>query len=317
MKDMRKLISIAAALLTACAVSFAQEDASQTAALSFVQFGKDAAADAMGGASLASSSSLAWASFTNAAAMPFSSSKGDVAVSYQLWQPTSTHYVSLGGGFNIKDKVGIGFGATAGIDGKYTGTSDSGQSLKDFSPMDIQANVGVAYRFVEWVSIGVNGRMAMEKVADGYTLSSFMADAFVMGGYGDFKAALGVQNIGTKASYGKSSDVDTKYPVPASAALGLSYAPVFAEKHALEVNADMRYSLCGLGFGAAVGAGYTYNGMVSVRGGYCYGGSAIASHASVGLGFCFAGFHLDACYLLAAKSSPIANTISVTLGAKF
>ncbi len=314
---MKKAIIFALALIIAPAMSFAQEEASASAALGFVQFGKDAAVDGMGGAGLTSTSSIAWSSYTNAAAIPFSSQKGDIAFSYQLWQPTSTHYINLGGGFNVKEKIGIAFGVTMGADGAYTGVSDSGQELKSFKPMDFQGNFGISYRFVPWVSIGVNARYAMEKVADGYTLGSFMADAFVMGKYQDFSATLGAVNLGTKASYGKKSGVDTKYPIPAAVALGLGYTPVFAEKHGIAINADMRYSLSGLGFGAAFGAAYTYNDMVSVRGGYCYGGKAIASHASLGLGVKFAGVHIDAAYYIAGKGNPIANTVSVGLGYSF
>ena len=81
------------------------------------------------------------------------------------------------------------------------------------------------------------------------------------------------------------------------------------------VDADCYFSGA---FSAAAGASYTYNGMVSVRAGYRYGGdSVIPSFASVGAGVKLFGVHLDAAYLIASGDSPLKNTFCIGIGYSF
>ena len=314
---MKKTLIISALLAFVPLAIFAQEDAaSATVALDFVRFGADPRADAMGGASLASVSSPAWSFRSNPAAIPYSAGKWDLGLSYLLWQPSSTHYLNLGGAFKASDRVGLCFGVATGIDGPVGGVSDSGASSGEFSPLDFQGSLGVGVRLCTWVSLGANARFAFQNL-DGYTLSSFMCDAFVLGCIDDFSAALGVQNLGTKARYGRKSGIDSIYPIPTAAALGLCYAPPFALSHGLDLRADLRCGFCGTGFSASFGAGYTYNDMLSLRAGFNYGGPAMASYGTIGLGFAFGGFRLDAAYFLASRTSPAANTFTLGLGVGF
>lgn len=328
---MRKTILTSVLALGISLFAFAQESpatvsASAAAALQSVAVPHSPAADAFGGAGLLSTSSIAFSSLSNAAAMPFASGMGDVAFSYQLWQPSANNFINFGGGFNIKDKVGIGFAAAIGLGKPFDLISDLGKVTGSFTPKNYQIGLGLSYRFVEWVSIGANFKVAGEsflpKETDGYKAPcAFASDIFVMGQYSGVKAAVGVSNIGTKVK----DAAGNKFAIPASFAFSVGYDNVFAEQHRVEAYFKGDYFLLGKGvdkgdlFCCGFGAGYTWNDMVSVKGGYHYGKqtSVVPSFATVGLGVKFYGVHIDATYFAAGKGSPMANTVSVGLGYRF
>ena len=316
MKNKIIYAALAAALFIFGTPLAAQEDAvaESSAALPFTAIQRDPVSAAMGGTllgSAASGAASAWYSFSNPAALPYSQERFSVGLAYQLWQPSSSNNLCLGAGVNIKDKFGVSAGLALGLNPGIASVDDSGNVGKTFKPTDLQANIGFSYRFVSFLSLGVNARYAMSELSSEYRLSALLFDASLMASLGDFQLTAGVSNLGTRASYGKSSGLSVSYPVPSSLDLALSWSRVFGEDHKLALAADGRWYFSGFGIAASAGASYCWKDMLSFRAGYHYGARMDADYASLGAGVKFYGVALDFTILLAGSSNPVANTIAV------
>ncbi len=267
---------------------------------------------AKGGAGLTETSSISHSAFTNAAAIPFSESMLDVSAGYTMWQPAfvNSNVISAGAAYNMNNKLGIAAGLYYGMNPAYDIIGAGGSSAGTFKPSDMHAALGVSYRFIDALSVGINFGYATSSLAEGQSYGTIAADAFLMAKFSDFKVTAGASNIlGTI----KSASGD-KFCIPGSVAVGAGYDKSFAEKHAIEANLDVDYFFSGW-VAASVGAGYTFNDLVSVRAGYRYGGeSPIPSFASVGAGVKFFGAKLDLAYLIAGSDSPMKNTLAVSVG---
>lgn len=307
MKKITSYISVALMLLIPV-VSSAQ-------ALPFTIADTDPAALAKGGASLAETGSVSHAAFTNAAAIPFSESTLDVSAGYTMWQPTSvkSNVINVAGAYNMNGKLGIAAGLYYGMNPAYDITDASGALKGTFSPSDMHVAAGVSYRFIPALSVGANIGYATSSLAEGNSYGTVAADIFLMSQFSDFKVTAGVSNVlGTVKSASGA-----EFCIPGSIAFGAAYDKEFGEKHAVEVNLDVDYFFSGW-LAAALGAGYTFNDMVSVRAGYRYGGdSPMPSFASVGAGVKFSGIKLDLAYLIAGGDSPMKNTLAVGVGYSF
>ncbi len=284
-------------------------------ALPFTVSDTDPVILAKGGAGLTETGSVSQAAFTNAAAVPFSESTLDVSAGYVMWQPSyvKSNVINVGAAFNMGGKLGLAAGLYYGMNPEYKITNAGGAAAGTFKPSDIHAALGVSYRFLDFLSVGVNLGYASSSLAEEYSYGSFAGDAYVMAKFGGVKVAAGVSNVLGKVK----SAGGVEFKLPASAALGAGYEAAFAEKHAVEANLDLDYFFDGW-LAASVGAGYTFNDLVSVRAGYRYGGdSPIPSYASVGAGAKFMGIKLDLAYLIAGSDSPMSNTLAVSLGYSF
>ena len=280
-------------------------------ALPFTAAETDAASLGTAGANIVETGSVADAAFYNAAAIPFSDSTLDVAAGYSMWAPSKANIINASGAYNLNDKFGFALGFMYGINKAYDITTPNGTVTGSFTPSDMQVNAGFSYRFLPFLSAGVNVGYASSTIAKGASYDAVAADVFVMGQFADFKAALGVSNLGSSVT----SAAGVKFSLPTAVTLGLGYGKVFAENHGLDILVDADYYL-DEGIAAAAGVGYTYNDMVSVRAGYRYGGkTAVPSYASVGLGVKFCGIRLDMAYLIAAGA--MKNTLAVVLGYSF
>ena len=283
----------------------------QAQALPFVAAETDAASLGTAGANLVETGSVANASFHNAAAIPFSDKTLDASAGYTLWQPASTNIVNVGAAYNVNGRFGAALGFQYGIQPPYGLAGANGAAGEMFAPKDLHVNLGLAWRFLPFLSVGANIGYAESALAAGTKYGALDADVFAMARFGDFKVTAGVADVGTfvKSASGKA------FCLPGSAAVGAGYSKVFAQKHALDVLVDANYYFSGWA-AAAVGAGYTFDDFVSVRAGYRYGGeSPVPSYASVGLGVKYLGIRLDAAYLIA--SGPMKNTFAVSLGYAF
>ena len=273
----------------------------------------DAVSLGKAGADLTQTSSIANASFSNAAAIPFSEEKFDVSAGYTLWQPSNvkTNMFNVGAAYNLKNKFGVALGMMYGLNPAYDITSSSGTPNGQFTPTDMHLNVGLAWRFMSVLSLGANIGYASSSLADEYSYSAITADVFLMTKIAGVKATLGVANLGTSVT---AADKKT-YSLPASAALGLGYEMAFAGVHSLDFALDADYYFDG-GLAAAVGAEYAFNNLAFARVGYRYGGTTpVPSYASVGLGAKFMGAKIDLAYLIA--TGPAKNTLAVSVGYSF
>lgn len=284
-------------------------------ALPFVAADYDPSTVAMGGASAVQTSSIAYSAFHNPAAVPFAQQKADVAAGFAMWAPggVSTNVVSVAGAFNMNQKLGIAAGFAYGMNPAYDVTDASGSSKGQFKPSEMQLKAGVSYRFLPFLSVGANVGYASSKLAEGASYGSLDADVFLMAGFGDFRIAAGVSDLGS----GVTSASGAKFSLPTAGTIGFGYQTVAAEKHGIEAMAEADYYFAGA-FAAALGASYTYDDMVFARAGYRYGGkSVIPSFLSLGAGVKFAGARLDLAYLIGAGDSPVGNTLALSVGYSF
>lgn len=282
-------------------------------ALPFTAAETDAASLGKAGANLTETGSIAYSSFSNAAAIPFSDAKMDVAAGYTMWQPSAagSNMINVGAAFNMKQKFGVAVGFMYGMNPAYDITDASGAVKGQFKPSDIHANVGLAWRFLPFLSLGANVGYATSSIAEGQSYGALAADVFAMAKFGGFKVTAGVTNVGTTVKSASGAE----FCIPGSVAVGAGYEATFADKHGIDVLLDADYYFSGW-FAAAAGAAYTYNDLVTVRAGYRYGGeSPLPSYASVGAGVKFIGLKLDLAYLIA--SGPAKNTLALSLGYTF
>ncbi len=312
MKYYRKTLSYIFLLFAPMVIATA---APQNEALPFTRITRDPVSLAMGGTSVTRTSGMSYASFSNAAAIPFSDRTFDVAAGYGMWYPSSStvNNVSAGAAWNLKGKLGFAAGFSYGICQEYEIMNASGQAAGSFSPSEIQANIGLAWRFLPFISVGADVKYLGNTLAEGQSYSAVSSDIFLMSEFSSFRAAIGVSSLGSKVR----SASGESFSLPASATLGLGYGDVFGQRHGVEVLVDADCYFSGA-FSAAAGASYTYNDMVSVRAGYRYGGdSVIPSFASVGAGVKLFGVRLDAAYLIASGDSPLKNTFCIGIGYSF
>lgn len=284
-------------------------------AMPFSRIARDPVSAAMGGAGVVSTSSSAYASFRNAAAIPYSEHTLDVTAGYMNWQPSVSPVqdISAGASWNISGKFGVGLGFSYGMCEKYDIMDASGKSAGSFSPSQVQAGLGLAWKFLPFLSLGANVKYLGNTLAEGRSYEAVASDIFLMTRVAGVNAAVGVSSLGSKVKSASGAG----FSLPASATLGLGYGLEAGKRHGVDILVDADYYFSGA-FAASAGASYTYNDLVSVRAGYRYGGgSVIPSFASVGAGVKFFGVHIDVAYIIATGDSPLMNTFSVGAGFSF
>ena len=232
----------------------------QAQSLPFVAAETDAASLGTAGANLVQTGSVANASFSNAAAIPFSEQTMDVAAGYTMWQPVSSNILNVGAAFNLKKKFGVAVGFQYGMNPAYDVTNSSGAVTGQFSPSDMHVNVGLAWRFLPFLSLGANIGYATSSLAEGQSYGALAADVFAMAKFGGLKVTAGVANVGTTVKDAAGNE----FCIPGSIAVGAGYSKVFGEKNGIDVLVDADYYFSGW-MAVAAGAAYTYNDFVSVR----------------------------------------------------
>lgn len=284
---------------------------SNAQSLPFVAAETDAASLGKAGANLAESH--AYASFSNAAAIPFSDVYTDVAVSYTNWQPSAINskLLSVGAAINKNDKFGLAIGFMHGKNPAYDVTNASGTVNGQFVPSDMHVNVGLAWKMLPFLSFGANIGYASSTLAEKTSYNAIAADIFALAKFDALKVTAGVTNVGStvKSASGK------EFCIPGSIAVGAGYEKKLTDQHELDVLVDIDYYFSGW-FAAAAGATYTYDNLVSLRAGYRHGGdSPIPSFLSLGAGVKYNGVKLDAAYLIGSGAAR--NTLALTLGFAF
>ena len=284
-------------------------------ALPFTAADYDPAVMAKGGAFMTETSVTAFAAFGNPAAAPFAEKKVDAAVGYTMWQPSgvSSNVLAAGGTFVMREKIGVSFGLTYGMNNPYDIVDGSGLVTGAFSPSDLQINAGLSWKFLPFLSVGASFGYASSTLADGVSYGAFNADVFAMAKFGGLKASAGVKSLGSSVK----SVSGASFALPMAAVAGVGYTADFGEKNSVDVNVDAEYYIDG-GVAVACGASYTFARLATVRAGYRYGGSTVLpSFASVGAGVNLFGVHIDVAYLIGGKDSPMSNTLCLSAGWAF
>ena len=158
---------------------------------------------------------------------------------------------------------------------------------------------------------GVNAKFFSSELSDDDKFTGFGADVQAQAVFGDFRAALGVANVGSSM---KSASGE-KFSVPSSILAAGDWRGEFG-KNGIEAMVDLNYYFSG-SFTAAAGVQYDFRDMVFVRAGYHYGAkdAFLPSFATVGAGVKFFGVSVNAAYLLG--NDVLKNTLTVGLGYSF
>jgi len=281
---------------------------------------KDPVLMGMGGAGMASSSSMAWSAFANPSKIPFVDKKFDAQFSYLAWnvEGSPSKSLDLGGTFKFNKNVGMTFGASYTSWNAYDiyYETNPSESAGTYKPKDIQADLGFGLRLFPYVSVGANARFLHSSISSDASCSAIAADLMFMtdfsfAGLDGLKATAGITEIGAV-----SSDDDNSYELPAAVSFGTSYLATFGEKHGIEANLDADYYINGGSVSISFGGRYDFNDMISLRAGYRAGGkSAVPSFATAGLGLRFAGVQFDAAYVIG--SGGLKNSVIFGLGYAF
>ena len=299
---MKKIFTILTALCLAGAMSTKAQDYSS------LLLNLDPASLAKGSTSFVTSAG-AYLAGQNAAAMSLSDKKMSIGAGYCLLPEKigGGNAASLGTYYKTKSGFAFGLGANYMASAQISGAGEGGAPLESFKSSDINAHLGLSYRIVKGLSLGVSAKFVHSALTPSLSSIAFGADVNLAYRYKGLSAALGVANLGSKLKYGES-----EVSLPAMARLGLAYS-VFG----LQVSAEVDQLFSG---GTMAGAGLEYNllDILFFRAGYHFSSptkAAGASFASVGLGARFAGIELNVSYLLASES--MAGMLAFGLGYSF
>lgn len=269
----------------------------------------------------------AFALENNTAAMSFYEGRMDAALAYQLWQPggAKDNVVNVGVFGRIGKRIAIGAEGKFVMQKPYQITDGDGiaqQVNGTFRPGENNFALGVSCLITDYLSAGVNLKVATSKLAPSAKACAFASDIYAAykSNFG-LTAGLGICNLGTKAKYSEES----VYSLPSYLRVGAAYKIV-----GVSVDAEFDYMFSNA-IMAGVSASYWYKDYVGISCGYHYGSDksnkadqtseiavtplCIPSYLSLGLGAQFKGVHLDLAYLTASKV--LGNTICLSLGYRF
>lgn len=296
---MKKAILIIAATIVSLSLS--------AQSIAFLNINPDPVTAGVAGTGIARTAD-AYAVENNIAAAALNGPKMAAAAGFGMWQPkaANTKLISAAGYYRITDRFALGVQFKDMSYPAYSNVSGDGRIRDSFSPMELTAALGAAYRIADGFSAGVNLRFIRSSLAETAKASAFGADIALKYEKDAFQAGLSVCNLGTPVSYGED-----KYAQPGIARLGAAYSIA-----GLTASVEADYLFAG-GLMAGIGLEYTFADIVSVRAGFHYGdpAKAMPMYASLGLGVQFAGFRLDAAFLTASKT--VGNTLLLGLGYSF
>ena len=276
-------------------------------ALTFTRIDRNPRTAAIAGAGAASVTNVAYASFNNAAVVPFYEKHGDFALGYQNWAPgmAGINAINFGGAY----RFGKRFGITAGVVYQFEKPDE-----EKFSPSGLQINLGAGFKILNWLGIGVNVRFAQDNLFKGMSYNAFAADALLLfNPVTGLNITAGISNIGSNVI----SKSGKQYPQPASIKAAAAYYLALGKMNSLEFMLDEDYYINSKSNALSFGIEYSCNKIVYARVGYRYATerAPIPSHLGIGLGVQFAGFRLDFSYLTVSQA--LSNTIAVGLGYRF
>lgn len=237
----------------------------------------------------------------------------DASVSWYSWAPSTAASNDINADVFARLGKRIGLSAQFALDNgpRYDIYNASGVKGGFFTPKDMMLKFGAAYRILPSLSAGASFRYLSSSLTSNVSYSAVAADVMAAYDLGPATVAAGVTNLGSSV---KAAD-GTSFGIPAAATVAGDWSMTFAEKHAIDVKAQVDWFFKG-GLRAGAGAEYGFADMAFVRFGYSYGGSSpFPSFLSLGLGAKFAGVSINAAYLLGDQS--IGGTLAVGAGYSF
>ena len=303
---MKKSIVISIVALIAPCFSLS----AQSPAFDDLRLTGDPVAYSMGGATLSARNSSAWTTDGNAALLPLSSITGDARLTYQSTDAYGS-IVNLGASYKF-GRLAIAAGGSYGNYKErivsYTTTGGLGDS---FRPNNMKFGLGAGYAFTKCFSVGAACQYLSDKYASDESFTGISAAVFAAMKFGDFKLGAGVKNLGSQIE-----DVNSvKYSQASAVNVGGLWSHDFG-KHNLAADVEVEKYFKD-GFASLAGVAYTYDGILSLRGGYHYGDGLQAqpSFASMGVGLAIGGIYIDFAYLFG--NDTLKSTALVGVGLNF
>lgn len=294
------LVAALAFFLAGAAQAYAQNTA-----LNFTRIDRSPRTSALAGAGAASNGNGAYGAFKNAAALPSLRGLGEVFAGLQLWEMSNevdkTTNMMVGTGFRF-GKFAVALG----------GVFQKCVPLGTYTPSDYLVSLGVAFRPIEQLSIGLNARYAGQSFSKEAKVGGFSADITLFSQITDnISVTGGVACIGPKVKGSAAS-----FNLPTHANLAFAWRQPLGEMHRIELMLDGEYDFSQAVAGA-IGAEYAFSDLLFLRVGYRVAGenAVIPSHLALGVGLQFQGFRADVSYLTA---SPIlGNTLNIGAAYRF
>lgn len=304
---------IASILVLVPALVFAQETASTSAALPFLDRTHGAVRSSMAGLGSGLSSD-AFAHWGDISGTVFSEDTFQAGASYSLFQPSAvkSNVADVGAFWHISDRWAVTAGVSFSAEQKEHRFDEYGTALSDFSPMSLVAGAGVAYKIIDCLSLGATFNYAMSSTLDG-TLGAFAADVkLTFRKYGMNVSAF-ANNLGTGV---KSSD-GASFSIPMSAGIEAGYGHSFG-KSSLYGALQGQCWFCGpVGFSPSAALEYSFDDLFFARAGLHYGSkkNGLPSYGALGVGVKFCGVHIDLSWN--AALGVMKNTFACGMGYSF
>lgn len=310
-------------ILTLAAFAFAATATTAVAQTAgFLNQADDARSMAMGGAVMGLEGDAGTIS-VNPASMMMNDYMFSANIGYQALKPTTAlnNQVNLAGFLKFSDNFGMS------IFGKYVQmpTYDlmdkNGNLLSQFTPSELAAGLGFAYRIGENFSIGLNAKFIRSAISDAEYIdiyqdgTAFAGDLSLMYRLNNLRIAAGITNIGTKITY----IIDGEgYQLPTAGRVGVGYGAQFSN-FTLDASAEVNYYLASSTVGAGLGLELGYANTGFLRAGFHYASNegTIPTYASVGLGGKFGKHNLGLAYLLPLGTEALKNTLMISYGFNF
>ncbi len=262
----------------------------------------------------------AFSFWNNSASTIFSKRTTEIGVGYTNWQPliNSGKMLSAAGYFKLSDELSLTAGVKNFMHSSYDITGDDGIIVGKYSPKEAALGVGFGVKVLPTLSFSANLNYISSKLAQGRTANAYSADLALFFKLNKTDLGLTIYNLGTRLDY----DVNQSYRLPLSIQLGANRT--LLKTRISEIISGVQ---CGLisnednsRFNANIRLEYIYNGVVSFRGGYYYGGSDIveSSYATAGMGVeIFTVADLHGSYIFAFTDYPLNETFRLALTVPF
>ena len=239
-------------ILTAVALFILSISQINAQSASFANGPADAAALSMGGMQ-----------YDTPARALFGTEKLYVGATYMMWQPSMLNASRINADFRMKvsDKFAFTGRYRMNMMQKMDVTNEAGAIVSSFSPKDNMFELGLGFGFGNF-ALSAAGKLITSNLQADAGATAFGFDAAATYRIGNLLAAAHIRNIGQKLTYNGAS-----YPLPTRAGISVSDKFALAEKHSLEVAADVDYQLTANynAVIAAIGAGYCYNNLIKLR----------------------------------------------------
>lgn len=229
---------------------------------------------------------------------------------------------NIAGSYKLSDQraLFLGFRYQGGLsiptfeEGSFTATNP-------LRPYELTADLGYAFKVTPDLVIygqgsyfNTKGATAAQGVAFGIGVGYH--HAFETGGTtGLLTVGARLQDAGTAVKF---DDKGLARPLPTSLSLGGDYRQELSEDHHLTLALTGRYYTPRDAQLLLIGTGleYSYRDMVAVRVGY-HGGQREMAQWTVGLGGSYAGFQLNAAYMMSLRPDTSPNIFALSLGYQF